>query len=117
MLYCQPVIDNQKSMKNLQSELTFNSFNGCQSHGLINIKDSNISNDPNSFAIRDNVSNNISTNPICFTIIVHYQTKLLKILNDANVPNYLYNKIIDWAVEAQQSNINFADMKNKERNS
>ena len=25
--------------------------------------------------------------------------------------NYLYNKIIDWAVEAQQSNIDFGDMK------
>ena len=43
--------------------------------------------------------------------------KTLKILNDANVLNYLYNKIIDWAVEAQQSNIDFGDMKNKERNS
>ena len=43
--------------------------------------------------------------------------KILKILNDANVPNYLYNKIIDWAVEAQLSNIDFAEIKNKERNS
>ena len=37
--------------------------------------------------------------------------KILKILDDENMPNYLYNKIIDWAVEAQQSNINFDDMK------
>ena len=50
-------------------------------------------------------------NPICFTATVYHQTKLLKILNDANVPNYLYNKIIDWAVEAQQSNIDFGDLK------
>ena len=48
---------------------------------------------------------------MCFTATVHHQTKLLKILNDANVPNYLYNKIIDWAIEAQHSNIDFADMK------
>ena len=37
--------------------------------------------------------------------------KIFKILNDANVPNYLYNKIIDWAIEEQMSNIDFADMK------
>ena len=37
--------------------------------------------------------------------------KTLKILNDANVPNYLQNKIIDWAVKAKQSNIDFGDMK------
>ena len=43
--------------------------------------------------------------------------KTLKILNNANVPNYLYNKIIDWAVEAQLSNIDFANIKNKEKNS
>ena len=37
--------------------------------------------------------------------------KTLIILNDANMPNYLYNKIVDWAIEAQMSNIDFADMK------
>ena len=52
-----------------------------------------------------------------FTATVHHQTKLLKILNDANIPNYLYNKIVDWAIETQISNIDFADMKNKKRNS
>ena len=76
-----------------------------------NITDSNVTNVPNSIAIRDNVSNNISTNPICFITTVHHQTKLLKILNDANVPNYLYNKIIDWTVEAQHSNIDLSNMK------
>ena len=43
--------------------------------------------------------------------------KTFKIFNDANVPNYLYNEIIDWAVEVQLSNIDFADVKNRERNS
>ena len=81
-------------MKFLQSELEFNSFNGCQINGLSNMKDNNITNDPNSIATIDNLSNNISNNLICFTAIVYYQTKLLKILNDANVPNYLHNKLL-----------------------
>ena len=73
--------------------------------------DNNDTNDPNSIAIRDNLSNNISNNPICLTATVHHETKLLKTLNNANVLNYLYNKIIDWAVEGQQSNSDFSDMK------
>ena len=45
-----------------------------------NITDNNISNAPYSVAIGDNISNNISTNPICFIATVHHQTKLLKFL-------------------------------------
>ena len=63
------------------------------------------------FQILLQLSNNISKNPMCFTVTVHHQTKLLKFLMMQNVPNYLYNKIIDWAVDAQLSNIDFADMK------
>ena len=92
MLYCQPIINNTKNLKNLQSKLIFNSFSDCEDNDLSNSNDSNITNDSNSVAIRDNISNNISKNPMCFTATVHHQTKLLKILNDANVPNYLYNK-------------------------
>ena len=77
LLYCQAIIDNTINMKNLQSELEFNSFNSFQINGLSNITDSNISNDLNSVAIRDNLSNNILTNPICFSATVHHQTKLL----------------------------------------
>ena len=105
-----------QNLENLQSKLTFNSFNDCENNDLSNTTnnntiDNNISNAPYSVAIGDNLSNNISKNPICFTATVHHQTKLLKILNDVNVPNCLYNKIIDWAAEAQLSNIDFADMK------
>ena len=42
---------------------------------------------------------------------MNYQTKLLKILNDANVSHDLYKKIIERVIEAQISNINFSDLK------
>ena len=60
MLYCHPIIDNTKILKNLQSKLIFNSFNDCEDNDLSNSNDSNITNDSNSVAIRDNISNNIS---------------------------------------------------------
>ena len=46
---------------------------------------------------------------MCFTAIVYHQTKILKILNNANVPNYLYNKTIDWAIKGQMSNIRWTN--------
>ena len=58
---------------------------------------------------------NISSNLICYTNTMHYQTKLLKIFDDANVSHDLYKKIIEWVIEAQTSNIKFSDLK-KTRN-
>ena len=58
---------------------------------------------------------NTSSNPICYTNTMYYQTKLLKILDDANVSHDLYKKIIEWVIEAQVSNIKFSDLK-KTRN-
>ena len=43
---------------------------------------------------------NISSNPICYTSTMYYQTKLFKILDDANVSHDLYKNIIDWVIEA-----------------
>ena len=44
LLYFQSIIHNTMKNKYLQSELEFNSFNGCQNNGLSNITDSNITN-------------------------------------------------------------------------
>ena len=43
--------------------------------------------------------NNTSSNPICYTNTMYYQTKLLKILDDANVSHDLYKKIIEWVID------------------
>ena len=65
ILYYQPIINNIKTFKKLQSKLTFNSFNECENNDLSNITDNNktennISNAPYSVAIGDIQSNNIS---------------------------------------------------------
>ena len=56
-----------------------------------------------------------SSNPICYTKTMYYQTKLFKILDDDNVSHDLYKKIIEWVIKAQTSNIKFSDLK-KTRN-
>ena len=53
---------------------------------------------------------NNEPSPVCFDKTMLYQTKLLKILNDANVPHNVYRKIIDWAIEVQESKILFSHM-------
>ena len=72
MLYCQSIINSTKTFKNLQSELIFNSFNNCEDNDLSNWNDSNITNNSNSVAIRDKISNNISKNLMCFTATGHH---------------------------------------------
>ena len=54
---------------------------------------------------------NTSTNPICYTETMYYQTKLLKILDDANVSHDLYKQIIEQVIKTQLSNINLSDLK------
>ena len=54
---------------------------------------------------------NTPSNLLCYTETMYYQTKLLKILDDANVSHDLYKKIIEWAIKAQTSNIKFSDLK------
>ena len=41
---------------------------------------------------------------------MQHQTKLLKVLDDANAPHYLYKHIIEWATEAKDSKLNFSHM-------
>ena len=36
-----------------------------------------------------------------FTDAMYAETKLLKILNDVNTPNYLFQQIMNWARESQ----------------
>ena len=42
---------------------------------------------------------------ICITDTVYYQNKLAKILEDANVANYVYQQIIEWAIKAQNAKL------------
>ena len=44
--------------------------------------------DDNSNTFGNNV--NIQDNVLCYTNIVYHQTKLLQILDNANMPHYLY---------------------------
>jgi hypothetical protein len=44
---------------------------------------------------------------IRFTTAQFHETKLLKLLNDANAPHYLYKKLINWGRAAEHDNYNF----------
>ncbi len=44
---------------------------------------------------------------ICFTTEQYHDTKLLKILSDANALHYLYKEIIEWGCSAQCDNYDF----------
>ena len=56
-----------------------------------------------------NESSSVSSPPEsqCFVDSLYFQTKLLKILHDANAPHYLYQKIIEWAQEMDRSEVAF----------
>ena len=51
---------------------------------------------------------------ICFSDTLFHQTKLAKILEDANVANYVYKDIIKWAIEAQNAKLIFLTLKLQE---
>jgi hypothetical protein len=44
---------------------------------------------------------------IRFTTEQFYETKLLKLLSDANVPHYLYKEVMGWGRAAAHNNYNF----------
>ena len=99
-----------------------NSSTGCQLNSIDNnMEDNNLNiEDQNLERLEDQVNtiqtiDNTSSNPVCYTNTMYYQTKLLKILDDANVSHDLYKIIIEWVIEAQMSNINFNYLK-KTRN-
>ena len=48
-----------------------------------------------------------SNSGYCFGNEFYFQIKLMKILHNANAPNYLYQEVIEWAQEAQQANLSF----------
>ena len=50
-----------------------------------------------------------------YTDTMYAETKLLKILNDANTPNYLFQQIMNWARESQQKNINSIHLISQEK--
>ena len=78
-----------------------NSNVSFEEENIENIEDQNIDNPAPSIP---------KNNSLCFTNTMHYQTKLLKILDDANTPHYLYREIIEWAIETQDAHVNFGDL-------
>ena len=50
---------------------------------------------PEVITIEDN-ENVLENKSQSYINVLHAETKLMKILHDANAPNYLYSKIIDW---------------------
>ena len=46
----------------------------------------------------------------CFDNGMFLQTKLMKILHDANAPHFLFQQIIEWLGEVVQSKVNVADL-------
>ena len=46
----------------------------------------------------------------CFDNGMYLQTKLMKILHDANAPHFLFQQIIEWLQEVVQSKVNVADL-------
>ena len=79
-----------------------NSSTGCQLNSVENnMEDNNINIEDQSLERLEDHENTVETmdntpsNPVCYTETMYYQTKLLKILDDANVSHYLYKKIIE----------------------
>ena len=50
---------------------------------------------------------NLKCHGVSFTNSDFIETKLLKILNDAHAPHFLYQDLLNWAKEAKQSNYDF----------
>ena len=49
--------------------------------------------DDNSNSFGNNV--NIQDNVLCYSNTVYHQTKLLQILDNANMPHYLYSQVLE----------------------
>ena len=75
-----------------------------------NVQDENIE-DIEDTIDTDEMNTDEPTQSVCFTDNIYYQTKLAKILDDANAANYVYQEIIEWAIHAQDAKINFRDLK------
>lgn len=43
----------------------------------------------------------------CYTLDQYFSTKLLDILNQVNAPHFIYKEIMEWAIEAKESNWDF----------
>ena len=91
-----------KANNNKQIQSQLNSSTGCQLNSIDNnMEDNNINIEDQSLERLEDHENtvetmdNTSSNPVCYTETMYYQTKLLKILDDANVSHDLYKKIIN----------------------
>jgi hypothetical protein len=53
------------------------------------------------------VPNSGTTDGLCFTRSDHVKTKLLKLLDDAHAPHFLYKDVLNWAREANEMKYEF----------
>jgi hypothetical protein len=49
----------------------------------------------------------VTAHELCFTPSDYAETKLLKLMNDAHAPHFLYQDVLNWAMEAKQLHYNF----------
>jgi hypothetical protein len=70
----------------------------------------------------DNLSNDPSIPPefvmahgLCFTPSDYAETKLLKLLNDAHAPHFLYQDVLNWVKEAKQLQYDFRPQRTTRR--
>ena len=91
-----------EATNNTQIQSEVNASKECQFNSVDNnMEDNNINIEDQSFERLEDQLNtietieNTSSNPVCYTETMYYQTKLLKILDDANVSHDLYKKIIN----------------------
>ena len=108
IMYCQPTMKTLEATDNTQIQSQINSFTEYQLNSIDNnMEDTNVNIENQSLERLDDQVNTVETmdntpsNPVCYTNTMYYQTKLLKILDDANVSHDLYKKIIKWLNEAQ----------------
>jgi hypothetical protein len=78
----------------------------ASTESTIHDDDGNIVLDHNNYA-DDEASMHDFVRPLTFTGSMYHETKLLKLLEDAHAPNYLYKKITKWVQDAKLDGYSF----------
>ena len=90
-------MDTLEAINNTQIQSQLNSSIEYQLNSVDNMDNNNVNIEDQSLERLEDQLNtmetidNTSSNPVCYTGTMYFQTKILKILNNANVSHYLYN--------------------------
>jgi hypothetical protein len=57
----------------------------------------------------------VTAHGLSFTPSYYAETKLLKLLNDAHAPHFLYQDVLNWAKEAKQLHYDFCPQRTTHR--